>query len=133
MAERAGPQRRALNAALRKLTDVDRDKAAIELAKRYASLIDEATPASKYRPALEAARRALDPDDEIAAAAFKKIADALAEHSVASDLGPKYLAVLTSLGLTPAGRGAKGGATGVESVARRLDEFTARRARKHAT
>ncbi|MFI6329867.1 hypothetical protein ACIBBG_16390 [Micromonospora chersina] len=132
MTGRAGPQQRALNAALRALTTPAQDKAAIELAKRYASLIDEATPASKYRPALDALRRALDPDDELAAAGFAKVAEALAEHSVASDLGPKYLAVLTSLGLTPAGRGAKGGAAGAESVARRLDEFTARRARKHA-
>jgi hypothetical protein len=42
-------------------------------------------------------------------------------------LGPKLLAALTALGLTAAGRGLKGGVTGVGAVAAALDEFTARR------
>ncbi|KXK61959.1 hypothetical protein AWW66_10995 [Micromonospora rosaria] len=43
-----------------------------------------------------------------------------------ADLGPKLLAALTALGLTPAGRGAKGGAPG-GVVAGKLDELRARR------
>lgn len=54
------------------------------------------------------------------------------ESRVFSELGPKLLAALTSVGLTLAGRGAQaqGGDPGV-GVAARLDEFTARRAGKH--
>lgn len=43
-----------------------------------------------------------------------------------ADLGPKLLAALTALGLTPAGRGVKGGTTG-GPVAGKLDELRARR------
>lgn len=50
-----------------------------------------------------------------------------------AELGPKLLAALTALGMTPAGRGAKGGGQSVSPVARKLDEFTARRARKHGS
>jgi hypothetical protein len=108
MAEAIGPQRRAVNEALKNLTVADRDKAAVQLAKRYAALIDEATPASKYRDPMRAISRAIGMSgDEDAVKAFDKIADALAAHSVMSDLGPKLLAVLTALGMTPAGRGAK--------------------------
>lgn len=102
-----GPQARALAEALRNLEVLDRDRAAVQLAKRYAALIDEATPASKYRDPMRLINRSLNPGDEQAAQAFAKIADALAAHSVMSDLGPKLLAVLTALGMTPAGRGVK--------------------------
>lgn len=43
------------------------------------------------------------------------------------ELGPKYLATLTALGLTPAGRGAKGGGTGGGTGSRKVDELRARR------
>ena len=56
---------------------------------------------------------------------MRKIADALGRHSVMSDLGPKLLAALTALGLTPAGRGAKGGIGVIGSS--KLDELRARR------
>lgn len=106
MSDEAGPQSTALDEALTNLTVQTRDKAAVALARRYAALLDEATPASKYREPLLLISQALPRDPQIEAA-FRKIADALGEHSVASDLGPKLLAVLTALGMTPAGRGAK--------------------------
>jgi hypothetical protein len=50
------------------------------------------------------------------------------EAGVFNDLGPKYLATLTALGLTPAGRGVKGGGQ-VVNGAGKLDELRARRER----
>jgi hypothetical protein len=48
------------------------------------------------------------------------------EVDVLDKLGPKYLAALTALGLTPAGRGVKGGGQ-VVSGSGKLDELRARR------
>jgi hypothetical protein len=104
-----GPAQRALREALREADPADMDKAAVQLARRYAGLLDNAAPASRYRVPLEKL------DQAVAAAelagvevgdALDKIRDALSAHSVASDLGPKYLAVLAQLGLTPGARGA---------------------------
>ncbi len=44
-----------------------------------------------------------------------------------ADLGPKLLTALTALGLTPAGRGAKGGAGDAPAIVSPLDELRARR------
>jgi hypothetical protein len=126
------PMTRAVAAALREAKPEKLDAGAVQLAREYAALMDNAAVAAKYRAPLAAIRRAIDCAEEYdnrdALEAFNKIADALAEHSVASDLGPKLLAVLTSLGLTPAGRGAKGGQNGAPTAASALDELKARRA-----
>jgi hypothetical protein len=76
--------------------------------------------ASRYHARALAAslRRAqLLPQDEAAKALARKYAALLDEatgtpqaQAVYDALGPKYLAVLTALRLTPAGRGVKGGA-----------------------
>jgi hypothetical protein len=125
------PMTRAVAAALRQAKPEKLDAGAVQLAREYAALIDNAAVAAKYRAPLMAIRRAIDCAEEYdnrdALEAFNKISDALAEHSVASDLGPKLLATLTSLGLTPAGRGAKGGQNGAPA-ANPLDELKARRA-----
>ena len=120
---------RAVAAALRQAKPEKLDAGAVQLAREYAALIDNATVSAKYRKPLEFVRHAIEwaDDNRDALEAFDKIADALAEHSVASDLGPKLLATLTALGLTPAGRGTKGGQNGVP-VANPLDELKARRA-----
>jgi hypothetical protein len=104
-----GPAQKALREALSEADPAPMDKAAVQLARRYAGLLDNAAPASRYRVPLEKL------DLAVAAAelagvdvgdALDKIRDALSSHSVASDLGPKYLAVLAQLGLTPGARGA---------------------------
>lgn len=113
MADYRGPMLRAVAAALGSATLDDRDRGTAELCRRYAALIDNATPASKYRAPLEALRLAVeqaagvDPDVKPAYDALAKVEDALGEHSVASDLGPKLLAALTSLGLSVSGRAGK--------------------------
>lgn len=100
-----GAAARALRESLKALEPVERDRAAVALAKRYAVLLDAAAVASSYRPALERLEQLVEsPADRRALA---KIRDALGAHSVASDLGPKFLAVLDRLGLTPAARGAR--------------------------
>jgi hypothetical protein len=47
-----------------------------------------------------------------------------------ADVGPKLLAALTALGMTPAGRGVKGGNGNAAPVASELDELRARRAKR---
>jgi hypothetical protein len=126
-----GTLTRALGTALTAAEHEQRDAGTVALARRYAALIDAAAVAAKYRRSLEAVRSALLASESLEAEDalehFNKLADALAEHSVASDLGPKLLAALTSLGLTPAGRGVKGVAN-AGTVASALDELKARRA-----
>jgi len=124
---------RAVNVALRAAKPDKRDDAAVALAQSYAALIDNASVLAKYDKPLDGLREAiglLEHHDAGAGADahedLKKITDALAAHSVASDLGPKLLAALAQLGLTPAGRGAKGGAS--VAVAKSVDELRARRA-----
>jgi hypothetical protein len=120
----------AIEAALDGRTDVDpRDTATERLALGYAELIDSAAPAAKYRKALAVISRAiagttLEDDDPFEA--FTAISTALAEHSVASDLGPKLLATLTSLGLTTAARGEQKGVKR-SAPANPLDELRKRR------
>lgn len=133
MVTRQGPISRAVTKALKDAPVNPEDGGAVELAKRYAALIDAAQPTSAYAEHLRALAAAIDPDDPTAQKHLTKISDALSAHSVASDLGPKLLAALTALGMTGAGRGAKGGATGGPGIAGKLDEFTARRTRKHAS
>jgi hypothetical protein len=58
-----------------------------------------------------------------------KALDADNEAEIYNDLGPKLLAVLTALGMTPAARGAKGGGQGGD-VANKLDELRARREKR---
>jgi hypothetical protein len=118
----------------------DRHAAAVALAQRYALLIDSAVTAARYREsmlAVGAALATLDAQGAVVGVDYRKhwdkITDALAAHSVASDLGPKLLAALTALGLTitaaavPAGKaGGKIDDSGGPTPSR-LDEIRARR------
>jgi hypothetical protein len=103
------------------------DEGARALTLRYAELLDEAAPDKKYVKAL----RVLDgvvkeqlgfargpvQEREISEA-WDTVRSALAQHSVASDLGPKLLAAMTSIGCTLAGRKeAKGDAPAGKLVA----------------
>lgn len=90
------------------------DAGAQALATRYAQLLDDAVAADKYAKSLRVLSEAvrdyagslMPPQERELLAAWDQVSSALAEHSVASDLGPKLLAAMTALGLTPAGRGA---------------------------
>lgn len=106
-----GPMAKALAAALKTANPPPSDGAAVQLAKQYAELIDRAAPAAKYREALELLAAATADASPRVAKALWTVTDALAEHSVHSDLGPKLHALLTALGMTAAGRGVGGGAT----------------------
>lgn len=80
-----------------------KDAATAELARHYAGLIDNAAPAAKYAEALGW----LDGiETNIRTEKLRLIiVTALSEHSSASDFGPKLLATLTALGMTPAAAG----------------------------
>ncbi len=109
----------AVRAALAATKPKPEDAGAVALAHRYAELMDEAVAAQKYTKALRligaavtsAADDMLPTDGQQLMNAWDTLSSALAEHSVASDLGPKLLAALTALGATVAGRkdGAKPG------------------------
>lgn len=90
-----------------------RDAGTRALAERYAALLDEAAPDRSYAKALRVLGEVVEQALEYAGRpdrireindAWEKVRDALAEHSVASDLGPKLLAALTAQGLSLAGR-----------------------------
>jgi hypothetical protein len=90
----------------------DFDQGAAGLAVRYAQLLDDAVVAAKYAKAMSTVGRFIDLNaDNLPHTARQQLYDAweritvaLSEHTVASDLGPKLLAALTSLQLTPAAR-----------------------------
>lgn len=121
----------AVRSALQARREPDPQHAgAAALALGYAGLMDEAAPAGKYRKALAVLRRAvagtLDPDEDDADEALATVALALADHSVASDLGPKLFQALTGLGLTVSARA--GGVTPpAPKAADPLDEIKAKR------
>ena len=96
------------------------DGATARLATHYAELIDNAAPSRSYATAIRVIGSFIDeqsgvfragsPEERELLTAWDKVVTALAEHSVASDLGPKLLAALQQLGLTPAARSKVSGA-----------------------
>lgn len=84
----------------------DLDGAALAVAAGYAELIDNAAPAAKYDAALGWLAAGADQNSPDVDKHIRTITVALAQHSVASDLGPKLLAALESLQLTPRARAA---------------------------
>lgn len=129
----SGPQSSALTAALADLKVADRDGAAVQLARRYAELLDAPGIPAKYRDPLlhlaaaVKAARISGFDSEHAETALEKIQIALSDQTVASDLGPKYLAALTALGMTPAGRGVKLPTPNDDKPKGKADELSKRR------
>ena len=118
-----------VNRALGAVKIEPKDQATAELARHYARLIDNAAPAAKYAEALVWLRGC-----ETNARTEKflvTIETALSEHSSSSDFGPKLLAALTALGMTPAAAGTI--ATPVDTgPTSPLDELRKRRAAKQA-
>ena len=82
-----------------------KDRPTAALARYYAELLDNAAPAAKYEKALSWLAGGASQEDPKADDYTRVITTALNEHSTASDLGPKLLAALTALGMTPAAAG----------------------------
>ncbi len=108
---------RSLAALQREQPALAVDQGARSLAIRYAQLLDGALPEQKWTRALRLVSEAVSAQadglpptaaDQLLGA-WDRISAALAEHSTASDLGPKLLATLTALGCTPAAKSDKGG------------------------
>lgn len=110
--------------------DPDRDAAVSTLALAYAGLIDDAAPHAKYAKAIAWLALVADPEDPRAGEHVHTITAALSAHSVASDLGPKLLAALDALLLTPRARDAAKKAVTDAKPANPLDQLAAARARK---
>lgn len=133
-----GAATRALREALKAAPPAPRDGATVALAKRYAALLDASAVPSRYRLALERLEGLCG--DAFDRQALERIREALSAHTVASDLGPKYLACLAQLGLTPAARGVKAAAVpvdggepaAVQQPRSTRDDLKARRAKRLA-
>jgi len=133
-----GPAQRALRASLKALDATPRDGAAVALARRYAALMDAAAVPASYAAAFARLERVAVGVAE--QNALTKVRAALSAQSAASDLGPKLLAVLVQLGLTPAARGVKAGAPlpdrdepdAPKAPEGTADDLRARRARRAA-
>lgn len=74
-----------------------RDSAAVALAKRYAALIEGAEATARELGAVDA-------EDETTAQTVARLKARVEAQAVASDLGPKLLAVLAALSMTPQAR-----------------------------
>lgn len=118
-----------VNAALSSVQIEPKDAAAAQLARHYAELIDNAAPSKKYAKALDWLAT-VESESPNADEHERTICAALAEHSVASDLGPKLLAALTSLGMTPAAAGGVVVPPPASKPKSPLDELRQRRAEK---
>lgn len=112
MATDRGPLRRAVDLAATKgrASRTDADGAALALARHYADLMDRAELLARVVVALWDPETGLpvgDMDARKQLAALSKLVEA---QQVANDLGPKLLAALAALLLTPAARSTvKGG------------------------
>jgi hypothetical protein len=90
-------------------------------------------------PALLDAIRDVPPSERDAAAVQLALRYAAAldkrpgDTELLADIGPKLLAALTALGMTVAGRGAKGGQANAAPNGSKLDELRARAQRRNGT
>jgi hypothetical protein len=121
-----------LNRALIVSEPKDLDSAAVALAKRYAAAIEDAAKIADAAALIEPA----DVDQLKAIQALQRRVEA---QTVLGELGPKLLAALVELGMTPRSRAAasgKGGGPGDGDKRSPLDELRKRReerAREHGT
>jgi hypothetical protein len=120
-----------LNEALDAVKIEPKDRPTAALARYYAELLDNAAPAAKYTKALRWLAAGASQDDEKSGDYADLIMTALSEHTTASDLGPKLLAALTALGMTPAAAGIAIPKPGAAPQSP-LDELRQRKADKQA-
>lgn len=116
-----GPMARATAFALQKLPDDPKTAAVRALARQYAGFIDQAATPTAFAEALERLQAAaVATDDKPTLAAYRRVAAALSAVTVLSDLGPKLLAALSSLGMTaqqaPAPVPPRGGGAGADPI-----------------
>jgi hypothetical protein len=102
---------RSLSAALKDLHPLTRDTGVIALARRYAALIDQAQVIADRLDDL-------DPENDSQVRMIAALRARVDAQAVASDLGPKFLAALAALGMTPAARASvtRGGTPDVSTV-----------------
>lgn len=128
--------RSAVDKALRTAKLPAADAGTVALVRIYAGLIDGAAPSAGLAKALETLESRIFPAEPAVQEAWRRVTTALSEHTVSSDLGPKLLAGLESLGLSPRARAAMkaGGKADVPPprTGGRLDELRAARDRKRA-
>jgi hypothetical protein len=106
-----------------------RDQATAALAISYAQLIDNATASAKYARAVRWLERLDVPEEQEHLREI--IVVALAAHSVASDFGPKLLAALEALILSPRARAAaKKAVNDAKPAGSQIDQIAERRARR---
>lgn len=129
MTTRRGPLARAVAAAFSAAPPAARDAATVALAKAYATLIDDA---SDLHAAAVDAVQAWDREDPVGRAGAQRLADALSARQAVIELGPKLLAALAALHMTPAARGKVEGGKPRDPVAAHLDELRNRRDRRRA-
>ena len=95
--------------------------------------IDNAAPAARYAAALRWLAH-VESDDPNAEGLREIIVVALSAHTVASDLGPKLLAALEALVLSPRARAAaKKAVSDARPAGSPLDQIAERRARRRST
>lgn len=117
----------ALDAALTAAPAADQDAATVALAKRYALELDDAAVIStRMTKALRKLDQADDVDDELFQQ-FEALAARIEEAHVAALIGPKLLAALEQLNMTPASRKAVVGGAAPPAGKATLDELRERR------
>lgn len=98
----------AVEETIRDLDPANSDTAAVQLARHYAEIVDRAESAVDDA---DRALREVDPEDVDTRKYLYRLRAKVDAQAVAAEIGPKLLAVLDSLGATPAARAKmKGGA-----------------------
>lgn len=118
---------KALDAALTAAPPAEVDEATVALAKRYALELDDAALISTR---MTKALRRLDQCDDVDTELFEQfeaLAARIEEAHVAALIGPKLLAALEQLNMTPASRKAVVGGTAPPAGKSTLDELRERR------
>jgi len=124
MASRSPSLTRAVSAAIREAQLGPVDSGAAALARRYAALIEDAERISRELAEIQA-------EDDGQRQVLAGLRAAVHAQTVAADLGPKLLAALAALGLTPAARAAgKGGGAGGSAAGGGRDVLAELRAKR---
>lgn len=126
-----GRMRDEIDEALAEARAAKRDAGAVALLRTYADLIDDAGVPGKYADALDwVIGVAAASEDRNADKHSRAILLALSHQTAASDLGPKLLAAMEALQLTPRARKAASPADARNGAANPIDELRDKRRRR---